>query len=316
MSTATKVPQTRLMAGDELSAEDAWATLRRTGTPALVRDSFIRFRYADGFSHARALALQVCLSVIPMFIAFVGLSTTLHRQGGGLVLEDVLERITPGASQQVVRTALDSSRARGASGGLALWLGLLVAVIAMSTAMGQIERGANRIYGVERDRPTLHKYGNAVVLVVLAGLPMAAGMAAAVAGAPIGDSLSLVYHWSATEHTAWRVLCWPLGVLLALIAASVIFRRAPRRRQPAMSWLAFGAVVSLVLWAAFTGVLAWYVAGSSTFGATYGPLTAVMALLVWANLTSIALFLGVAMAAQLEACRAGRTAPALADPGV
>jgi uncharacterized BrkB/YihY/UPF0761 family membrane protein len=44
---------------------------------------------------------------------------------------------------------------------------------------------------------------------------------------------------------------------------------------------------------------------SSSFGSTYGPLTGVMALLLWAYLTSIALFLGIAFAAQLEAVRAG-----------
>jgi hypothetical protein len=38
-----------------------------------------------------------------------------------------------------------------------------------------------------------------------------------------------------------------------------------------------------------------------------------MALLLWANLTGIALFLGLAFAAQLEAQRVGVTEPALAD---
>ena len=44
-----------------------------------------------------------------------------------------------------------------------------------------------------------------------------------------------------------------------------------------------------------------------------GPLTAVMALLLWANLTGIALFVGVAFAAQLEATRVGISGPAVAD---
>ena len=38
-----------------------------------------------------------------------------------------------------------------------------------------------------------------------------------------------------------------------------------------------------------------------------------MALLLWANLTGIALFLGLAFAAQLEAQRVGVSSPALAD---
>ena len=95
---------------------------------------------------------------------------------------------------------------------------------------------------------------------------------------------------------------------------TVILERAPRRQQPAYSWLAFGSGVSLVLWLLLTGLLALYVVKSASFGTTYGPLTGIFALLLWANLSSVALFLGVAFAAQLEAVRAGSPEPASADP--
>ena len=95
---------------------------------------------------------------------------------------------------------------------------------------------------------------------------------------------------------------------------TVILERAPRRRQPGYSWLAFGSGVSLALWLLLTGLLALYVAKSASFGTTYGPLTGIFALLLWANLSSVALFLGVAFAAQLEAVRAGAPTPVSADP--
>jgi uncharacterized BrkB/YihY/UPF0761 family membrane protein len=47
----------------------------------------------------------------------------------------------------------------------------------------------------------------------------------------------------------------------------------------------------------------------------YGPLTAFIALLLWANLTAVALFLGIAFAAQLEAARAGIESAVHPDPG-
>ena len=53
-------------------------------------------------------------------------------------------------------------------------------------------------------------------------------------------------------------------------------------------WL-YGLGVILVLWILFTYALSLYVAHSGSFGSTYGPLTGVMALLLWAYLTSIAL---------------------------
>jgi uncharacterized BrkB/YihY/UPF0761 family membrane protein len=52
-----------------------------------------------------------------------------------------------------------------------LTLGLLTAVVALTTAVGQVERGANRIYGVERDRPALQKYLRALALTLAAGVP-------------------------------------------------------------------------------------------------------------------------------------------------
>ena len=95
---------------------------------------------------------------------------------------------------------------------------------------------------------------------------------------------------------------------------TVVIERAPRRQQPGYSWLAFGSGVSLALWLLLTGLLALYVVEGGSFGTTYGPLTGIFALLLWANLSSVALFLGVAFAAQLEAVRAGSPEPASADP--
>jgi uncharacterized BrkB/YihY/UPF0761 family membrane protein len=69
----------------------------------------------------------------------------------------------------------------------------------------------------------------------------------------------------------------------------------------------------VVLWLVVSGLLALYVGLAPGFGDTYGPLTAVMALLLWANLTGIALLAGFALAAQLEAVRAGQPDPLLPD---
>ena len=66
-------------------------------------------------------------------------------------------------------------------------------------------------------------------------------------------------------------------------------------------------------WLVVSVLLGVYIAVADNFDDTYGPLTAVMALLLWANATGVALLAGVALAAQLEAIRAGRMDPLLAD---
>jgi len=316
MSTATRVPETTTISGDELSADDAVTTLRRYGHWKLVKNSFIRFRYADGFTNARALALQFCLSFIPLIIAVVGLSSALHHEKFGQVVTRTLTRVMPGGNDgNVMQEAAQHGRDQGATGGqLALWLGLFAAIVALTTAMGQIERGANRIYGIERDRPAVRKYGRALLMALTAGLLSLFGFLVIIAGDALGESLAAVYTWSDTSETLWTIGRWPVGVILAWASFTVVLERAPRRRQPAYSWLAFGSGVSLALWLMVTGLLALYVAEGASFGTTYGPLTGIFALLLWANLSSVALFLGIAFAAQLEAVRAGVPAPASADP--
>ncbi|MFI7660471.1 YihY/virulence factor BrkB family protein [Micromonospora parva] len=313
MSSTRIVPETRLMADEELSADDAWHTLRRQGGWHLLRDAFIRFRYGDGFSHSRAFALQLCLAVVPFLIALTGLISELGVAEGGEVVADTVLALTPGQSSQMVAELLGEGERVEDAGEVALTLGLLTGLFALTTTMAQIERGANRIYGVERDRPALRKYLRAAVLAVTAGLPALAGFLILVGGGAMGDSVREHYEWGAVASGIWDVIRFPLSLGLTVVAVAVLFRHAPRRNQPGLSWLFFGAGTATALWWLASLLLAAYVRFSDGFGQTYGALTGMMALLLWANLTGMALFGGLAFAAQLEALRIGVQEPAQPD---
>lgn len=305
MSSTEPVPETRMMPGDQLSADDAFHALVRYGRWPLLRDAFVRFRYGDGFSHSRALALQLCLAIVPFLIALSGLATDLGAEAGGEIVADTVLALTPGASEPLVRDLLQDDDRTEEAGELALGLGMITGLFALTTAMAQIERGANRIYGVERDRPAFAKYVRATILAFVAGLPALFGFLLLVAGRAAGDSMAAHFGWGGGLRVAWDVVRWPLSLVLIVFAVGLLFEKSPRRRQPALSWLLFGAAVATVLWWLASLALAGYVRVSDGFGATYGPLTAIMALLLWANLTGIAFFLGLAFAAQLEAHRVG-----------
>ncbi|MBA3398573.1 MAG: hypothetical protein H0U01_01290, partial [Acidimicrobiia bacterium] len=62
MSTASMVPVTVEIDGEELDFDDARTAIRGVGVRRLLVDSVLRFRYGDGFTNSRALALQVALS--------------------------------------------------------------------------------------------------------------------------------------------------------------------------------------------------------------------------------------------------------------
>jgi len=303
VTTAASVPTTH----GELEGDEALETLRETGRRRLTTDAITRFRAADGFSHSRALAFQICLTLLPAIIAIVGLAATLDQESFARVVRETIAELAPGAVGDILTEALQQGTrsVRRETGETALAAGFVAALIAGTAALAQVERGANRIYGVERDRPFLRKYLLGMVLAVTAGTLALLSLVVLVAGTAVKDAAG----WSDGFDTAWAVARWPLGLACVVGAVSLLFEVSPYRRQPEASWLAFGGGVAVVLWLIFMGVLKVYVDATESFGSTYGPVAGTIGLLLWAFLTSVALFGGLAFAAQLEAVRAGAPAP-------
>jgi YihY family inner membrane protein len=300
MSTATRVPETW-----ELTGDDARETLAHTGSKRLLADAFVRLRVADGFSHARSMAYATTLVLVQAIIAVVGLASALGRGGVSDVITRTMHAAVPGPGGDLLTRAVDQAHRAGASHRyVGLLFGLVGALVTGSTLMGQIERGFNRIYGVEQDRPTARKYGLAFVLAVSAGVLMIGAFTLLALGKTVGDNIN-----NHSVATLWSVVRWPVALLLVWFAITAIMRRSPRRHQPAPSWLAFGAAVSTLLWAASTALLGLFFSVSSSFGQTYGPLAGIVALLLWALLSAISVLFGAAVAAQLEAVRAGAREP-------
>lgn len=316
MTTARTVPVTTEMDGDELDAEDAWRMVRKVGPARLVVDSFVRFRYGDGFTNSRALALQAALAVVPFLLALTGLAADIDQERPSRVVAQTVQAVSPGAGEQdALANAVSGDVSSQEAGEIALGLGLTFSLLSMTAAMAQVERGLNRIYGIRRDRRAVAKYARAAAMTAVLAGPLGLGFLLLVAGGPFADAMVADYGWSETTALLWNVSRWPLGLVLLVVAMAVMLDHAPRRRQPSLSWLALGSGIAVSLTMVATGLLAAYVHVGDSFGNVYGPLGGVFALLLWSLLSSMALFYGAAVCAQLEACRAGVADPAYGDPG-
>ena len=100
-------------------------------------------------------------------------------------------------------------------------------------------------------------------------------------------------------RVVWEVVRWPLGLLVAGAGIMLLLRVAPVRRLGSTRHLMAGTAIAVVLWGVFTGLLSLYFALSNSTS-TYGPLLAVIALLLWAGATSLALHLGITACVELE----------------
>jgi YihY family inner membrane protein len=300
VSIAHRVPETW-----ELTGDDARETLRRVGRRQLVRDAFVRFRASDGFSHARSLAFVISLLLVQGVIVLVGLAAALGDTDVSATITRSITEAVPGPAGRALTNAVFHAYTTGAEGQyFVLAVIAVTALITGATLMGQMERALNRLYGIEQDRPSVQKYGHAMLLALTAGVLAVLAFAAFALGHGIGKGIG-----DDTVRSIWRVLRWPLALALMTAATALLFRKAPARHQPAWSWLAYGATISVALWSVLTLGLGLFFQASTTFSTTYGPLAGMMALLLWALLSSIAILFGAAVAVQLEAVRAGAPAP-------
>lgn len=300
MSTAHLVPETR-----DLSGDDAYRTLRRTGRRKLLADAFRRLRVSDGFSHARSLAFLSVLVVVQGTIALVGLASVIGNRAFTEAVIAAIKGTAPGPSGELLTAAaVHSQETGGRHQMVAVVLGLAGCLFTATTSLGQFERALNRIYGVETDRPTTQKYGFAFLLALGVGTCLIAAFACVAYG-----GIHTVSMNGGLIDTGWQLVRWPLALVLVAAGLAALSKWSPRRRQPHWSWLAYGAGVGTFLWVVSTLLLGLTFRWSSTFGETYGPLAGIVALCLWALISSSVLLYGAAVNAQLEAVRAQASTP-------
>jgi uncharacterized BrkB/YihY/UPF0761 family membrane protein len=252
-----------------------------------------RFREVDGTSHTRALGFQILLTVLSGFIGLVGLASLLDLEQVRAFMQELVTTVSPGPSGALLREAAQ----QGASGGaLAAVVGLGAAWVAGTFAVAQVERSGNRIAGLDRDRPTVKRYVVAAILAVPVGILLTLGALAIGAGGAVVSGFAL----EDLSRTLWEILRWPVGLAVAGAGLYMLLRFAPAARLGSTRHLMAGTAVSLAMWGVFTGLLSLYFALSSSSARAYGPLLAVVALILWSGLSSLALHLGITTTVELE----------------
>lgn len=298
MKTATYIPET-VDWGDDSVKE----TLTRSSLWSVSRDAFLRFRFADGFSYARAMALQAVLALIPGLIFIVAAAARTGQGRFRSLLSESISSLAPGPASDLLLAAFRQGAGDARTNLIAITLGGLAAVASGAAAMAQLQRGGSRIYGFFEDRPTHERYGRALLLTLVVGTLMSLAFV-------------LLVVWSSFEGalksellTQWTWARWPLGILLLTLALGALFKAAPNRDQPQLRWLLLGGAVAALGWLIVSVTLSLYLNASTAFGETYGPLAGFIGVMLWAQLSSIAIFYGLSVAAQVEALRAGVLAP-------
>lgn len=196
------------------------------------------------------------------------------------------------------------TKSSGKSKGWGLLVALALAIYGASKGASSVITALDIAYEKKETR-------NFVVLTALAmGMVVGAmvlALAAVSATAAMALLESLMPGAPGVVLTAIRLGGYLATGCLAALAAAVLYRYGPDRKDAAWVWLTPGSLLATLLWLLGTLGFGLYVKNFGNYGATYGSLSAVIVLLTWLWLSIYVFLLGAELNSELERAVAPRT---------
>ena len=237
------------------------------------------------------------LSIFPALIALVSLYGLVATPE---TVADQIESLSAQLPESAADLIEEQLNAIVANSGSALSITLVVSILAAlwsaSGGIGNLVTAVNIAYDEVEARNFvklkllslgLTLGGIAFVLVTFGLLAVVPAIIEALPLGVVGTVLANIATWV---------------LLLAVFAGSlaILYRIAPDRDNPRLSWVSLGAVIVTVIWAAVSVGFAVYVDNFGSYDKTYGAIAGVIVLMLWLYLTCYLVLLGAEINAEAE----------------
>jgi membrane protein len=179
-----------------------------------------------------------------------------------------------------------------------VFLGAIAALWAATGGTNALTKGIHRAYGLDEQRPFLLRYAIGLGLTVMAAIGLIAAFVTIVGGAFLTQELAESVGLGAEAYAVLQVLRWPAVFAVLVLAVAIVYRYGSSVVVP-WRWIVAGAVAFALGWLLATAALAFYVVNVADYGATYGSLGGVIALMLWFYVTAAALVIGAEVTAAL-----------------
>ena len=183
------------------------------------------------------------------------------------------------------------------SGGI-LTIGAAVALWSSSSALVSVIQSVNAAYGFKESRPWWKVRLLAAVLTATLGGFTLASIAALSAGPVLARWAGESTGSGATFELVWTMVKWPAAFAMLSTAFNLVYYFAPDAEQN-WNWITPGAALGAALWVAASFCFKLYIANFSSYR-VYGAVGAVITMLLWLYVSSLALLLGAELNANVE----------------
>jgi membrane protein len=284
---------------DRLRVPLGWAGVIRRTVQRTIQD--------DCLGRAGELAYFFFLSLFPALLFFVALASffPIHQLTDQML--SALARFAPPDVLSIVHDQL-LQISKNNNGGL-LTLGIAGAIWSASSGMSSVINALNQAYHVREARSWWWVRLTAILLTTVLAAFILVSFTLVLAGPVLADRLAAWLRLGPLFAWTWKILQWPVVLMLVSIALALVYYIAPDVQQR-LVWIVAGSVFATVGWLLASLGFKWYVSAFANYQKTYGAIGGVIVALLWLYVSGLAILMGAEMNAVIE-----HASPMGKDPG-
>ena len=244
----------------------------------------------DAVTFASTIAFSLLFALFPFLIMLVLAGTAVLGEARALELESDLMALLPDYVGKTIKPEVETVLSTRASGGF-LTLGALAILVSVSGFVETVRYALNRAYRCEETRGFIHRRTTGLLFALGVAFTL---IAVAALGLVVPLALNLIARFA--PDLAPNVGLIEIGrTLIALLLLTLLLvalnSLLPAERMRVRSVLP-GVLLTLILLWAFSRLFVVYLTHFSNFGATYGGLASVIVLMLFFELSALALIVG------------------------
>lgn len=258
----------------------------------------------NGMMLASALAYSSFFAIPSVLLVAVGIFTLVAGPDTISNLMAHLSTVIPAQATDLLGSSLKNLDAHPASGVVMTVLGFVLALWSTTGAMNAYMLAINLAYDRKDRRSFIRKRIVALKMVGAMGFAFVLVAVLLIFGPQIEKTIaSHIGAAGGVLNVVWWIAQVPILLVGLLAAFSTLLYLAPDVEHRKWQFLTPGSLVAAVLWIAISALFAIYTSSFGSYNKTWGTLSAVIVMLTWLWLSSMALLFGAEVNAELERSR-------------
>jgi membrane protein len=273
---------------------DLSSLLRVQALKATVQE----FQRDDALGLAAQLAYYLILALFPFILVLVSLMGTFGSQELASEVLGYFRQVMPQQAYEIIETFTGNIISGDAEAPELFTFGILFTIWAASGAFAALINALNRAYDVQETRPFWKVRVIAILMTLGLSVLILVGVLLLVLGPQIGEVIANLFGLGDLFELVWDVARWPAALFFMVLTVALLYYFAPDANQP-FRWITPGGLIGVLLWVLASVAFNFYVSNFGSYDKTYGTIGAVIVLLLYLYISSLAILFGATLNATL-----------------